>query len=380
MFKLPSTQSQNMTLSESMRVFYGKCQHNADDIAVIGRIVSYDRSSELSGKEAALIVVEDNSGIPDDLKAVGIIALCHNSITSHCPVISLSHLPKDCEGKIALLDPAAGALFVSPDITTVNQYKSVIGCPIRKKAPLRLPCGKAIRILSVPRGIWEVPREGDGYLIDIEDMIFTGEDLEERLYEAYRDSAEKSVGVSIIAKINSVEYRYEQIRALMRGGVYGSFSVLFGGILTISDADKALTYLRRAYCELELEGREFNGYLPRGLYIDTPYLLSISEEIRGFDFFVYDTEKILRLMTGRDNAISAPPLLDLCYIIGEILSKRTDLEHSVILGENTIISQVCGILTRYGIDKYFTATDTIPRLEEALRQGLIYNDKNVNKK
>ena len=54
----------------------------------------------------------------------------------------------------------------------------------------------------------------------------------------------------------------------------------------------------RAFRELLEENHEFNGFIPKGILVDTPFALLSKIPTEGFDFLCYDVEKISVLMAG----------------------------------------------------------------------------------
>ena len=125
------------------------------------------------------------------------------------------------------------------------------------------------------------------------------ENDEECLYEKFRAIAEEDPERKIAVLVQNES----EIKAAYRAAVYGEIFLLFGDIFTKEDAESARERARRAFCELIEEHHEFNGFIPKGILVDTPLALLSNLSVQGFDFFCYDIEKISLLLTGNKKSI-----------------------------------------------------------------------------
>ncbi len=148
----------------------------------------------------------------------------------------------------------------------------------------------------------ETKNDGEkfGILVDCAPLFENGEDGEQRLYEALRTLAEEAPEREIAALVRSENAgRTEsEIKAIFRAAVYGEISLLFGDIFTKEDAEEAKECAQRAFRSLLEEKHEFNGFLPKGILIDTPLALLSEIPRQGFDFFCIDRQKITSLLLG----------------------------------------------------------------------------------
>ena len=80
---------------------------------------------------------------------------------------------------------------------------------------------------------------------------------------------------------------------LFRAALYGSFSVSLCGFDCESELSFALRLLHEVFCLLEAEGREFNGYLPRGVSFSSPLWLMRPSPVTNPDFIVFDLDSLL---------------------------------------------------------------------------------------
>ncbi|MBQ8850587.1 MAG: hypothetical protein IJ011_09675 [Clostridia bacterium] len=355
------------------RIFSGRCLRRG--APVVGRLVFETAMGSFAGNEALLAVIEDNercSLSDDDGRTVGVVRISeHVGAHEHdvsCPSIALSELPRECGGRIALLDTDAGKLYVSPNIVTVNKYTPLLrSCrPSVHERPLILPCGRRINISAIPEARFLLTDTADGYIIRPSPAI--GD--EEALYSKYRDIAESAVGHKVTFTLSARKDMQTELRALMRAAVWGEVSLLFCNVLTEKELVGAFGNFCNAFCELEGDGREFNGYLPRGLRIDSPHLLRFAADLRGADFFVYDVERMAELMSGRKQNIPEELILRLCEDIMKIKEERKDIKHSVILYKNTLSPSLLRALIDGRISEYATRQNSVSELRSGLAKAL----------
>jgi hypothetical protein len=157
------------------------------------------------------------------------------------PVIMIPELPEDCKGKIGLLDPSAATLFISPDLATLTRYSKAWHGLDNRLVDLRAvrADGHLFRWRCDLSGTLEC--RADGWLLDCRGQTAT--DTEEGWYERFCDVADVAEGQSIMALVSwerttmdHLSFR-SMLRGLYRAAVYGSFSVLIGGVgPTLSDA------------------------------------------------------------------------------------------------------------------------------------------------
>ena len=290
----------------TMQIFTGVCS-SALHPPVIGRLLFSDRTPSAHSIGACLSVIRQGAIRPPDSDTVGMVCLgtAPDGGAPSLPCLALHDLPDTCHGRIALLDPARGMLFVSPDLKTVNRY-----CPLlahrhsRSQKPLLLWDGTQIR-LSAIGSVGELIEsvDADGFWLSHSRVPIDSD--EDGLYELCAELAEGRADLPITVTIpfdrrSAAHDRFRaQIRGLFRGAVFGSFSLLVDGILTEGDLKRAKEQIHRAFCELESEGREFDGYLPKGVRIDTPLLLGEPLSVGGLDFVCVDLGRLVRRMIGQ---------------------------------------------------------------------------------
>ncbi len=283
----------------TMQTFTGIC-HASDLRPVAGRIVFRKEAALLSNGTRFVVVhspIDHSIELEENLAGIICVGDCSFSDppVMSCPVFYVSAFPCDCEGKIALLEPARGILYVSPDIGVCNRLFPHLSLPF----PI-LPSGNRLRIgsvLSYDTPSSYPPAES---LLLLPDLTVSEEDV---LYERYRDLAENAFDIPITVMLSYSpkemdEGRFlQQIRALFRGAVFGRFSLLIRGILTDTDWNVCREAFRKAENELTREMREHNGYIPKGILLDTPLLLNL-DSLSDVDFQCLELDRLWDLQTG----------------------------------------------------------------------------------
>ena len=179
--------------------------------------------------------------------------------------------------------------------------------------------------------------------------------FEEALFEAYRDVAERAFGVPITVIAEYDVFFAERIRAILRGAVYGHFSLLIRGILCETDLKNALLEINRVFCELETDGREFNGYIQRGLCIDSPMLLRQNVSTEGIDLCVIDAERLISLMTNNSERTEPYVLSLVADEIKEAVCRWRKADLFAILGKYSASKDFFRQLTDCGIYSFFVS-------------------------
>ena len=314
--------------SMEMKLFYGACI-SRDSTPVVGRLQFEEQETASCSTQSYLCVTNDQAKIEIDRDGVAawVVIGEQTPISPSVPVLYLSELSNDCHGKIALLDPTRGLLFVSPDLATLDQYKERLRVlsPKENLAPLFLQSGKQSRLSSRSA----IDTEGaEGAL-----LMLSGSLSEEELYNQCRDIAESAPGLpftTVLDLSQSEDMLHTQLRALFRSAVYGNFSCMAKGCLTDSDRRRFLACAHRCFCELESEGREFNGYIAKGLLINTPFLLTSSIHTDGLDFLCVDLCELITKMIGTTMRTDEELLDGLGKILAEGLTQEFSLPLSMI--------------------------------------------------
>jgi len=195
------------------------------------------------------------------------------------------------------------------------------------------------------RAVWDNSGEMPPYITEGGLCIFTDcihlegssspSEVEERVFDFFRGLSENSTGATIIAAIKlypsvcGIE-RAEKPRAIIRGifraAVYGNISLMCQNINSDKDLEAFLSLTSSIFCELEAEKREFNGYISKGIMVETP-LAALSAEFKGIDFICVNLDRIIPL------------------ILGHSMTKRKDMRNTNILTSLTdALSELFGDL------------------------------------
>ena len=348
---------------------------------VIGKLVfGGDRGGAFCSGACLPVICDGGEGVALDASTVvGVVRISgdkksvRGGRTDPYPSITLSELPEACNGKIALLDPSSATLFVSPDIATVNRYNKRLFRSIYddERYPIILPSGKKLRFFLTGEENGACCG-GDGILFDVERARLPEGELEFTLYEALRDVAETATGFPITVATNAVFPLSPTLRALFRSAVWGDFSLIFKSVLSAGEIREALRATHGIFCELESEGREFNGYIPKGVCVDTPFLLTERLDFGGIDLCCFNVEAISTLMTNRHG-------YDTDYVFEKILTyierfreRETGARHSVILGEEYITPSIIGALLGLGIHDFYIPAKSVSKARRCAKKAIGY--------
>ncbi len=191
------------------------------------------------------------------------------------------------QGKVALLDTERDMLIIDPCLETLNSYPASRGaleiCRLTESPPtllMRSRCGEGIML-----GAEAAKREGE--LFDVLIRI-----AEENFGQKI------TVGLELPAGEGDRERFCEDTEALFRAAVYGSFSVQLEGYSRPEDIRVGLELMHRVFCRLEAEGREFNGYLPRGVLLSAPVWLLGTPPFAKADFLTVDFDAAVANLLG----------------------------------------------------------------------------------
>ena len=252
--------------------------------AAVGRLC-FSAESVAKGRDALLWVCGE---APRELpsSAVGVILLGREGGLPPllpCPVLTLPCLDPSLGGRIAILDGETQTLFVDPDLETLKSY----GSPAVEENPPLLYrwVTEPPEMLRGEEGIlWKAPPLRD----------------EEALFECYRAAAERNpqLPLTVLLSAEEPDRLRTQLRGVLRGAVYGRFSLLFSGIGTREEWESCHRLCHEVFCDLESEGRECNGYLPRGLLLDRGMPLLESHDTHRPDFLCVDAGRLFRSLCG----------------------------------------------------------------------------------
>ena len=294
--------------------YSGKRATTARD-TVTGKLLTAKSLYSKKADGAAILIWDGECELSTELLdgAVGIVLpeclgsdkkrfAAHLAEFCHLPAICLSCPPpiEDAPShhKIAILAPMQGKLFVDPDIETVSSYLCSHPHCINKR-------------LSVLSTDAPAPEGCDGIVIG---KALERHNDEESAYECLCEIADKNTGVKLLTEIplgENTDIFSSRVSALYRAGVWGRFALLCTNIKTPQRALECVSLVESVFCRLDSSNREFNGYIPKGISVDTPILLLDPPKSRTLDFLCFDVPSLCKSFSG---GISHDPLL-----IGEYL-------------------------------------------------------------
>lgn len=265
------------------RIFSGAGERVTGRICIAGeqgaegvntaKILFFDGSTdpkELIDSDTVGIIVA-NDGCVDTVLKIGCLApvfVIGEEYTQLLPYIS---------HRIAILDCPGQRLYVDPSIDVIKRYFGCLAALPPKKIPWL--------------GINERSKGSEG-------IVTCAEGDEETVYDGLCELADRFAGTRIVVKIRSEERLLEQVRGVLRAAVWGRISLTHDA-KTPAFADRYMEISHTAYRSLEKEGREFNGFIPKGIWISTPMLL-LSPPDRYADFFVLDAKAIIDGFLGTE--------------------------------------------------------------------------------
>lgn len=284
--------------------YSGRAYSRAAD-TVTGRLLCADGTYGGRERGAKILIWDGRTEIGDTVieNAVGIVlpdgadgydaqrlARLYRVPTLALPC-SFSELGEHVSDKIGILDSSRGKLYVNPDLETI--------CALFGERRKRH--GTGISRLAVCDGICAVPEGFEGLVVGYGLPDGTGE---EAAYEYFCDIADKNTGAKIVASVpmgDGGAAFVSRVRAVYRAGVWGRFSLLCSGVFTPEHTDRCISILHSAFRELDGEGREFDGFMRKGIVIETPIQLLARHRLRAFDFCCLDTDALVRRFCASDD-------------------------------------------------------------------------------
>ncbi len=198
-------------------------------------------------------------------------------------VLSESHI-----GRIALLDTKKNMLIIDPEIETLNSY------------PLEQITQKSLveDLRALPSPMHRIKEEsGKGALMELDGA---NSEIFENLYELAESSF--TLPVTLILSIPESDEKKESFRenieALFCAALYGNFSVMLKGFKSDADMRSALGEMHRVFCRLEENGKEFNGYIKKGIMIDSPIWLMRASPLTKPDFICIELDTLCSNLFG----------------------------------------------------------------------------------
>jgi hypothetical protein len=274
----------------------GVCYYNTAE-AVTGRLCETAKA-RLSSSDSAQILFWDGKDelsdtllssavgvvFPSDLPSSAIDKASRLARTCHLPALGVSLSAGIPKNGIAILDASLSKLFVDPDLDTINAY---FGAHKRERKRWR----RMLETTDI------VSLSGTPYCGVVARL--RRDSNEQKHYELLCEIADANTGAELVACADSADPDSfsDEVRAIYRAGVWGRFSLLITA-RTPDELDNRVYLMHKAFSMLQAERREFNGFIPKGLLVDTPLVLLSSPRTDALDFFCFDFEKLRRLLAS----------------------------------------------------------------------------------
>ena len=253
---------------------------NGSEIAVFGGEISEEALVELSEADFSAIVCAGEMSKTAENAARGV----------DIPVlfVSAEDIGESVLGENAVLYPDRGVLYVSPTVEVLDAFVAEEKSELADKAVYDVASGEIV-----------------GH--SVEEIDGVGE---EELFDKDCRLAEKTNGELVVC-VKRGEGSTEQLRAIMRAGVYGRIAVAYSP-KTMKDFCNFKELLSVANAELLAEGREFEGGVSVGAIADGMLGVLYARELcEKSDFFMADISRISEMCDGEDRVEIREKLVDM---------------------------------------------------------------------
>ena len=266
---------------------------------LIGRISFFDEGYT----EGCILCVYDNDVVDSTAlllcPPIAVIVICcerGESVGAFCtlgvPCIVLNQeetLNKNCKNKIALIDTERGILTLDPSIDTLNFYSA----KKHKAMPYKLSCTEGYTLNLKDESIRRL--EFEHFLVSSK-LLCEGGSFFENAVSLWEEGCPELLILDMQVPDDSEgeARRFEaQTEELFCASLYGSFALALSNFFCEEDFSRAIKLLHKSFCLLEAEGREFNGYIPRGFVLSSPLWLMRVSPVTNPDFVIFDLDKLL---------------------------------------------------------------------------------------
>ncbi len=195
--------------------------------------------------------------------------------------------------RVALLDTKRNLLIVNPQLQTLNMYSE------------KNTDNSLLPDVIVPnrKAVYSGTRESNALMYCV-----SCESAQPELFDALCALAEEgyshnrdrhiAVNLPIPHGDKQSELFCEYAEALFCAAVYGSFSLVLSDFYAETQISHALSLLHSVFCRLQEQGREFNGYLKKGLMLESPLWLTASLPMQNPDMLFLDFDRLLPRLLG----------------------------------------------------------------------------------
>lgn len=408
----------------------------ADIKDISNRVIRILQGRETSGPdndEPVILVAEDlapSETVQLDKSKVLSFVTRLGSTNSHTAILARTmNIPaligvaysEDMDGKMAVVDGFAGKIFVDPDEDTLREYQSRKDEEDNKKKLLLelkgkdtvTPDGKKINLYANIGGVSDVAsvleNDAGGIGLFRSEFLYLESDTyptEEEQFKAYRTVAETMAGKKVIIRtldigadkqvdyfdlgkednpamgyrairicLDQPDIFKTQLRAIYRASHYGTISIMFPMIISVSEVKKIKEITEEVKKELSAQEIPY-GEVELGIMIETPAAVMISDQLaKEVDFFSLGTNDLTQytLAIDRQN-----PKLDPIYdshheAVLRMLQMVVDNGHKEgcwvgICGELGADTTLTETFLRMGFDELSVTPSMVLKVRDVIRR------------